>query len=461
MGMFAVVCASAIAQTPSLTAAPVPMFSPAERAQIAAFWMQPGRMVQGLPQNIVTNGVWQVRPDPAGSAWLLKYQVAEGAAAAPPTTSPTAVETLPAQQTWRNWVTAAIAWDKYRAQVVADGDNEKLQVGTKLGLEGTAPPSPGPMPSGLQAACGDAPPFADVVAPQTTTVTFDDGSSYTYQDHTDVPLSYAYYRFPQGTDTGGTAVRSMPASELDNLFKRAGLTKQEAKAARAVSMLEGGFDSVNTYDTGYVSIGFLQFITSGDGRGDLMHVLTREKLDNLTAYNRDFRSFGVDVTPDGTLDVVNPDTGSELVGSDAVMAVIRDKRLTAVFQHAGEKSSAFRIAQIEVAGADYWPGNDPVSVNINGSVLTGLVSDVVHSEAGMTTLFDRKVNRGNIDPFAAVLQQVMVKHGLTSIPAAAPYERVIIKQCTYRHDFLNDTNLSQPPPSPAGSNNGNQNNNTN
>ncbi len=447
----AVVGVAALAQAPPIPSTPLPMFSPAERAQIVAFWMQPGRVNHGLPSDLVTNGLWQVRPDPAGSTWLLKYQIAEGAAAAPPTVAPTAIQTLPDKQAWQNWVTAAIAWDKYRAQITADHDNERLQVGTQLGLEGVAPPQPGPMPQALQAACGDAPPFADVVAPQTSTVTFDDGSTFTYQDHTNVPLDYAYYRFPQGTDTGGTPVRAMPKAEVDALFERAGLTEPQAKAAKAVSMLEGGFDSVNTYDTGYVSIGFLQFITAGTGNGDLMHVLLREKQDNITAFNRDFHYYGVDVTPNGVLDVVNPETGNELTGTDAVMAVIRFKRLTAVFQHAGEKSNAFKIAQIETAGADYWPANDAVTVTVNGTVLTGLVSDVVHSEAGMTTLFDRKVNRGSINPFPAVLQKVMQQNNLSTIAAAAPYERDIIKQCIYRHDFLKDKNLSQPPPSPMNS----------
>ncbi len=438
-----------LAQSPPQPPITVPMFSPAERAQITAFWMQPGRVTHGLPRNIVTNGLWQVRPDPDGSAWLLKYQIAEGAASAPPTLAPTAVQSLPQQQAWHNWVIAAIAWDKYRAQITADQDNERLQVGTQLGLEGVAPPPPGPMPADLQAACGDAPPFADVVAPQTATVTFDDGSHFTFQDHTDVPLDYAYYRFPTGTDSGGTPVRLMPKPKVDSLFARAGLTEPEANAAKAVSMLEGGFDSVNTYDTGFVSIGFLQFITAGTGNGDLMHVLEREKQDNQAAFNQDFHQYGIDVTPTGILDVVNPDTGSELVGPDAVMAVIRYKRLTAVFVHAGAKSDAFKIAQIETAGADYWPANDPVTVTVNGTVITGLVSDVVHSEAGMTTLFDRKVNRGSINPFPAVLQQVMQEHNLTTIAAAAPYERDIIKLCIYRHNFLKDKDLSQPPPSPV------------
>ena len=44
----------------------------------------------------------------------------------------------------------------------------------------------------------------------------------------------------------------------------------------------------------------------------------------------------------------------------------------------------------------YWPADDPITITVDGKMLTGKVADVVTSEAGLATLFDRKVNRGRI-----------------------------------------------------------------
>ncbi len=211
-----------------------------------------------------------------------------------------------------------------------------------------------------------------------------------------------------------------------------------------MSKLEGGFDSVNTYDTGYVSIGFIQFITAIDGKGSLLEVLRQEKTDQPDQYAHDFHQYGLDITPDGILCVVDPVTGAELTGADAVQKTIADKRLTVIWQKAGRRSEAFQVAQIKVAKSHYWPADDVVTVTLNGQMLTGKVSDVVKSEAGLTTLFDRKVNRGTIAPFADVLARVMTTHNLTNIADAAQYEREIIQACKYRIDFLADTTLSQP-----------------
>lgn len=216
----------------------------------------------------------------------------------------------------------------------------------------------------------------------------------------------------------------------------------------AVSRLEGSFDLVNTYDTGFVSVGFIQFITSDDGRHSLATVLLREKEGAPDSFRDDFHRFGVDVTTDGILTVLDPATGVELAGPDAVRKIIDDKQLIAVFQRAGRVSSAFRIAQIKIAKEIYWPENDPVTVTISGVALTGKVSDVVRSEAWMATLFDRKVNRGSIAPLPDVLTRVMTTHRLKRLSDAAAYEAEIVAGCRYRFDFLSDKTLQQPPAAP-------------
>ena len=73
-----------------------------------------------------------------------------------------------------------------------------------------------------------------------------------------------------------------------------------------------------------------------------------------------FISLGIDVNAEALLVVMIPLTGVELTGADAVQKTIADKRLTAIWQRAGKRSMAFRVAQIKVAKSHYWPADDTV-----------------------------------------------------------------------------------------------------
>jgi hypothetical protein len=451
------------------------LFTADERAKLVAFWNAPGRRKVGPLPDAARRGPWQVRLTPEGSTWLLKYQIAAGSAAAPPTQEATAA--VAPTDIWKTWVRAKIDYDRWQAQQTADEANAALKPALDLvkpsdpastanatapaaaanksgdpakpasgSSQDTSPPPPvpGPIPPDLLAAAGNPPSFAAAVAPLLTTVTFDDGESLSYPSHIALPKAFAYYRFPQGTVAYGPRVADLPPAEVDALFKLAGMTPSEQRIALAVSRLEGGFESVNTYDTGYVSVGFIQFITHEDGKHSLAEVLLREKTEHADDFARDFHAFGLEVTPDGVFTAVDPATGAELTGAEAVRKTVEDKRLVAVFQRAGRHSTAFRAAQIEVAKAHYWPTDDTFSITVNGQAVTGKVSDVITSEAGIATLFDRKVNRGSIAPFADVLAKVMTAHNLTQLKDVAPYEKEIVAGLKYRTDYLQDPTLSQP-----------------
>jgi hypothetical protein len=415
-------------------------FTDAERARIVTFWNAPGRYKISVPPNAAKNGPWQVRLTADGSIWLLAYQKAVGAAKAPPTVDATA--SAPETAAWEDWVKAKVAYDRWLAQTVADSSNAVVR-GTQTPVP-TAPPVPGPIPADLLAAVGNPPAFASAVTPLQYTITFEDGEAYPYPDNIAMRPRFAYYRFPQGTMVLGTTLRSMPPEELTSVYTAAGFTPSEQRIAGAVSRLEGGFESINTYDTGYVSIGFIQFVTMDDGAHSLSEVLQKEKADHPEEFARDFHQYGMDVSDQGVIVVVDPATGAELTGKPAVMKIIVDKRLVSIFQRAGRHSTAFRVAQVQTAKSHYWPSDDPVKVTIGGNTLTGRVSDVVKSEVGLATLFDRKVNRGNIEPFTSVLTGVMTAHNLNSVAEAAAYEREIIAALKYRVDYLKDPTLSQP-----------------
>ena len=242
----------------------------------------------------------------------------------------------------------------------------------------------------------------------------------------------------------GQMLKDMPAAELNGLFAEAGFNESEQRIARAVSILEGGFESVNTYDTGYVSVGFIQSACLEAGRGSLGETLLSEKRASPEAFARDFRKYGLDITDDGTIVVLDLQTGVELTGKPAAAKIIDDKRFAAVFQKAGRQSKEFRLAQIRIARDHYWPTNDALSIKLGDNSITCKVSDVIKSEAGIATLYDRKVNRGTLAPISDVIAKVMAAHNLTQISEVGPFEREIIVQMKYRTNFLNDTTLSQP-----------------
>ncbi len=441
LGMMAVLAC----HTPARCQQVATLFTPEERARLVTYWSAPGRCVTDLPPEAAKSGPWQVRLTVDGSRWFWNYHRALGLGKLAPT-----IETLtsPEAQRWELWVSARVEQDRWQAQKAADAANELLGVRVVMAEAPAAPPEPGPIPADLLSAVGNPPAFATAATPMRSLIRFEDGEAFEYDTHVAVRPRYAHYRFAQGARHFGVRLRDMPAAELDALFNAAGLTPSEQRIARAVSLLEGGFEAVNTYDTGYVSIGFIQFITSENGRGSLARVLLREKTDRPDDFQRDFHAYGIDVAPDSVVTAVDPRTGAELTGPAAVSAMIEDKRLVAVFQRAGRRSTAFRVAQILTAKSGYWPTEDVIRVKVGDHELTGKVSDLIRSEAGIATLFDRKVNRGNVQPLAEVVGRVMMQRGLTTLAAAARYERQIIAEMKYREDFLSDPTLGQPEPLP-------------
>jgi len=175
-----------------------------------------------------------------------------------------------------------------------------------------------------------------------------------------------YLLHPDGVRYGGRRAKDQP--DVFALFREAGVTDPVARnVLLKVSGREGGFEAVNTWDTGYVSVGFIQFTTGPTSEGrSLVRVLERmqeseeRKTKKNPARRNEFdyyfvrRGVGVE---DGKLVVRDPATAKLLAGANAVNAIIEDKRLIAVFQNAGEHSRAFRVAQIQEAYHSYYLAN--------------------------------------------------------------------------------------------------------
>jgi hypothetical protein len=280
------------------------------------------------------------------------------------------------------------------------------------------------------------------------TIVFDD-ASITYRDN---PLlgnpRYAFYRYAHGVMSGGVPVKSIPDAKMAELNRMAGISESEARVMRAVSLLEGGFDSVNTYDTGFVSIGFIQFASLSGGANSLGALLKLYRDTFPTDYRNDFKRFGIDVTEAGVLQVLDITTGAELTGGPAAMKIIDDKRLIAVFQRAGLVSDRFNAMQLKAARDLYLPAGDALTVQVGGRALTGRVSDVVRSEAGLAVLMDRKVNTGKLGNITEVLAELAQAVNARTLADLAAYERWVIDALKYRKDYFTDSSLSQPGPTP-------------
>lgn len=438
-------------------------FLPEEKSAVVKYWSTPGRYLTLPPKNYKAAGLWQVRLSVAGSTWLWTFNRARGVAMKP-TSDITGKEER--DKAWDEWIGKKFEYDRWQAGQVAAGANAIVLGGSPTTVDPTVPtkepPFPGPMPmdmlvftqqpymstvAGVQVQNqppGDPPPFAEAVVPMEHRIKFDDGTELTYQDNTKMRPRYPYYRFDQGIISAGRKVSSLAPKELDELIKMAGVSPSESRVMKAVSILEGGFDSVNTYDTGFVSVGFIQFASLRDGAGSLGALMLNYKKADAGGFQRDFRKFGLDVTPTGYLVAMNWQTGFEAIGPEANRRIIEDKRLIAAFQRAGLKSQEFCAAQIRTAKSQYYPADDTVDIGVAGISLEGKIRDFIKSEAGMATLMDRKVNTGSYGPLVVTLQKLALEKKLSKFADFAKHERSIVEALKYRKDYLDDKTLSQP-----------------
>ncbi len=415
-------------------------FTPEERTRLVAYWNEPGRYTQTHPPTAKRDGLWQPRMTAEGSLWLWKYNQARGLGKVPPGADPKPQNKE--QELWETWIDGKVAYDLWHAADTAQKSNAAM-LGSK-GRPADAPPHPGPIPAKLAELVGNPPLFARAVIPMGHRVQFEEGLVLEYSDQTPVRTRYAYYRFPQGVMAGGTSLKRFPEQELAGLMRDAGLSDEEIRVMKAVSLLEGGFDSLNTYDTGFLSVGFIQFAALSTGSGSLGLLLKRLKTEEPKGFDADFRRYGIEVTEAGQLVILDPATGLELIGAEAVLQIVEDKRLAAVFQRAGQKCRIFQILQLRVAREQYYPADDELRVPGPRGEIRGKVRDFIRSEAGLAVLMDRKVNTGRIDPLAAVLARFAKEKNLREPKDFAPFEREIVEALRYRKDYLADSSLTQP-----------------
>ncbi|MBS1724539.1 MAG: hypothetical protein JSS66_16475 [Armatimonadetes bacterium] len=439
-------------------------FSPSETQAIINFW-ENGAHYEAQPSGD-QGQEWCVRLTPSGSKWIREVYRQFTSGKVMPTRDPQGND--PRQQAWVAWIDRQVERDWTAATAKAEALNvsgaaaggatkstaqplatQRATLDRKVGtdkVDRTPEPKPfdDPCPSDLVALVGQAPAFAAPVRPMRHTVTFPDGLALTYVDNVRVRPKYAYYRFAEGVNSEGVSVKKLAPGTVEQLFKRAGMSVSEQRVMKSVSLLEGGFDSVNTYDTGYVSVGFIQFACLGEGSGSLGKMMLHYKNSNQKGFANDFHLYGIDVDEHGCLVALDLESGAEKTGAEAALQIIHDKRLVAAFQRAGLQSDAFKIAQLQAAKNQFYPANDVVSVCINGCETPVRLGDVFRSEAGMATLMDRKVNTGKIAGLKESLDRAASLYGFTQAKELCDAEYQVTRDLTYRQDYLVATGLTKP-----------------
>ncbi|MBS1715387.1 MAG: hypothetical protein JST30_13740 [Armatimonadetes bacterium] len=470
-----VVASAMIGATPARLR-PSTAFSQDEVRSVLSFWSdkaQYSARPAGEP-----GAEWCVRTTPEGSTWIREVYRRFTASKVNPTFDPQGSDAR--QRVWIGWIDRQVARDWAQSESdVARLNQERAETWDgrampekpkptspqsksdpasaggftrKTGTDktgGTFPspiPVPGddPCPTDMVAAVGTAPRFSEPVRPMKHTVTYPAGLALNYTDHVKVRPKYAYYRFAEGVNSEGVSVKTLPSGTLDRLFRLAGFGPTERNVMKAVSLLEGGFDSVNTYDTGYVSVGFIQFATLADGSGSLGSMMRLYKGTDRKNFDNDFRRFGIDVDDDGFLVALDLETGEERTGPEAARQIIKDPRLVSVFQRAGLQSEPFRVAQIRSAKAQFYPADTTVQVRLGGSDYTVRLGDVFRTEAGLATLMDRKTNTGKLAGLKESIEKLATQYGITAPGELRDLEYLAIKAMTYREDYLSRSSLTRP-----------------
>lgn len=220
-----------------------------------------------------------------------------------------------------------------------------------------------------------------------------------------------YMTYPEGIFYQG---QSQIELSLE-LIQAVGLTSIQARALQFVAQHEGNFDSINSYDRGIFSYGFIQFVGAAAHGASLNRLLAAMKTQQPALFRQHFQTFGID--SDGTQTRVF-DNNTWLTGDTAWLFIQKNPRLYAPFITAGFEPLLVR-EQLRIATQLYVNVaiNLRIPLIINNIPLTvPRISDILKSEAAMTMLIDICVNQG---------QGGLTKILQTAMPPIAQAQRLL------------------------------------
>jgi hypothetical protein len=271
------------------------------------------------------------------------------------------------------------------------------------------------------------------------------GSQVTFVDHVDVPLAYESYRSSSGVRHFGKPLAELLTSEVSHLERELQLGNSFWKVLNSVSSLEGGFEAVNSFDTGYLSVGLLQFAALEKGSGSLGRLMLRFKAMEPDEYHLCFGQYGIDVDQRGQIMAWSPKSMSYHVGPMAALLFHQEPVYAAIFRTAAENSAAFRKAQVLQAFHEYFPKGRILRIKLNGGVTIRANAEVAfRSEAALACCMDHIVKTGSMSGVEDSIQSFVQEGKVRRLMDVGRLEGQIIRKAQLRKDFLADRSLSQP-----------------
>lgn len=178
--------------------------------------------------------------------------------------------------------------------------------------------------------------------------------------------------------------------QLDvNSIASIGLSQNHAKALQYVSVHEGKFDAINSYDKAIFSYGFVQFVGKQEHGASLNDVLNSMRTNAGNAFQQVFGRVGIG--SEGRTVTVLDDRGSKLTNDQAWLYIQKDVRLAGAFIQAGFDPSLV-LEQLRMANNLYVQPSLKRAIDVNG--MQRPLGEFITTEGLVTAVIAIAVSRG-------------------------------------------------------------------
>lgn len=178
--------------------------------------------------------------------------------------------------------------------------------------------------------------------------------------------------------------------QLDvNSIASIGLSQNHAKALQYVSVHEGKFDAINSYDKAIFSYGFVQFVGKQEHGASLNDVLNSMRTNAGNAFQQVFGRVGIG--SEGRTVTVLDDRGSKLTNDQAWLYIQKDVRLAGAFIQAGF-DPALVLEQLRMANNLYVQPALKRAIDVNG--MQRPLGEFITTEGLVTAVIAIAVSRG-------------------------------------------------------------------
>ncbi len=253
-------------------------------------------------------------------------------------------------------------------------------------------------------------------------------------DHVSAPALYEGYYRSNGFRHYGPRIAQMRLDEWQRVVSESGISTLAGRVIYRVAGLEGGYESLNTFDTGGVSSGILQFASLLSGSGSLVTVMQECRTLDSSGYRQAFVDHGVDVDSSGSLIALAED-GTWKAGPQAVNHIAASPKLAALFIRAGRIFKAYRLAQVRIAERLYYPAGRILRLDVGGRQFFTQIGSIIRSEDGLAIVMDRYVHTGKVDSVRDAINLVIREKNLKTPTEASRYEDEILDRIIHRRDF--------------------------